>query len=59
MPGDAERAAPEPDTVECDDRLVEAARIGLLHQDAADPLVRVLAGLHDRARRACDQRPAL
>lgn len=59
MPGDAEHVAPEPDPVGSDDRLVEAARAGLLHPDAPDPLARVLAGLHDRARRACDQRPAL
>lgn len=61
MPGDAEHAAPQPDPVVSDDRLVEAARAGLLPPDAADPLVRVLAGLHDRARRgrACDDRTAL
>lgn len=61
MHGDPHRAAREPDPVLSDDRLVEAARAGQLDPDAADPLARVLAGLHDRAHccRPRDDRPAL
>lgn len=60
MSGDPQPAEPEPvpqpvepEPVLSDDLLVEAARAGRLRQDSADPLDRVLAGLHDCARGRC------
>lgn len=41
---------PRPRAVNSDDRLVEAARLGRLPVADQDPLVRLLAALHDARR---------